>query len=84
MKMIKGTVESTAYLTYDNKASYGIISEGEQYTVISEGRQALKDMIFIRKGQQVCIAADVNGRTLLAGSSVIDIGKITRIKEDNK
>ncbi|MBO4373867.1 MAG: hypothetical protein J5829_02060 [Lachnospiraceae bacterium] len=84
MKRIKGTVESMADLTYDNKASYGIISEGEKYIVTSEGKQALKDLIFIRKGQQVCIDADVSGRTLKAISSVIDIGTISQTREDNK
>ncbi len=84
MKMIKGTVESMAYLKCDNKASYGIISEGERYTVTSEGRQALKDMIFIRKGQQVCIDADADGRTLTVRSSMIDIGNNSKIMEEDK
>ena len=84
MKMIKGTVESMAYLTYDNRASYGIISEGERYIVTSEGRQALKDMIFIRKGQQVCIDADADGRTLTVRSSMIDIGNNSKIMEEDK
>ena len=78
MKKIKGTVESMADLTYDNKASYDIISEGERYIVTSEGKQAIKDMIFIRRGQQVCIDADVTGRTLKVRSSMIDIENANR------
>lgn len=37
----------------ENQSKYKINSEGDEYLVLSTGRQAIKDNIFIRKGQQM-------------------------------
>lgn len=47
---VKGIV--TEEVTQDeDRSRYTIRSDGKEYTVISTGRQAIKDNLFVRKGQ---------------------------------
>ena len=39
----------------EDRSHYKVNSEGKEYAIISTGRQAVKDNLFIRKGQHMVI-----------------------------
>lgn len=70
---INGIVKSGVSLSPDGKVSYDLASDGKRYCVSSRGIQAVKDVIFVREGQQMSIKADYDNITLYTKESRIDI-----------
>lgn len=61
---LKGIVTEEVIQT-DNQSKYKIKSNGKEYSILSTGRQAAKDNLFIRKGQHM----EIEGKEDLVGNS---------------
>ena len=70
---ILGTVKSDVELSDECRAFYEISSDGKAYRIKSEGKQAIKDAIFIRKGQTISIEGTISSDTMEVESAKIDI-----------
>lgn len=70
---ILGTVKSDVKLSDECRASYEISSGGRAYRVRSDGKQAIKDAIFIRKGQTISIEGTISNNTMEVETARIDI-----------
>ena len=73
----------------ENKSHYTISSDGKEYAVISTGRQAIKDQLFVRKGQCMeieCSEAPENqaDRKLLFRKSKIMIAGNEVMRDDGR
>ena len=69
---MKGTVTDEAIYEKD-KAAYKVMSDDIKYDVVSSGKQAMKDLIFIRKGQEIEIQGNLEGEMIQAEKSKISI-----------
>ena len=70
---LQGIVDSEVSLLSEGRAGYDIISGDERYLVRSEGRQAIKDAIFVRKGQYMDITGEADDHVIKPEISRIDI-----------
>lgn len=61
----------------NNKAIYEISIDGEDYIVESDGTQAVKDYLFIRRGQNVVIEGDISDKHIEVQKARIDISGTT-------
>jgi len=57
----------------NNKAIYEISIDGKRFTAESVGNQAIKDYLFIRKGQNVEIEGDISDKHIEVQQAKIDI-----------
>lgn len=46
----------------EEKSLYKICADGQDYEIVSTGRQALKDYLFIRKGQKMEVEGCISSR----------------------
>ena len=60
-----------------DNGSYHISSGNKEYEIISKGKQALKDYLLIRKGQQVIVEGNQKDNTIHTEKSkiIIERGK---------
>ena len=79
MKIV-GVVETDA-LASDNEAMYKVDSDGVSYEIISTDKQAVKDMIFLRKGQKIEVDATVVNNNYISKGAIIDIASIYEKQE---
>ena len=56
-----------------DKVAYKVMSDDIKYDVVSSGKQAMKDLIFIRKGQEIEIQGNLEGEMIQAEKSKISI-----------
>lgn len=70
--IIKGIVEKEAAINGDY-VQYQIVSEGILYEIVSKDKQAVKDLIFLRKGQRIEVDAAHDNQDYISNGSVIDI-----------
>jgi hypothetical protein len=65
----------------EKQSSYKINTGEEELEVVSEGRQAIKDNIFIRKGLQMIVEGEKSGNKVLAKKSKIALKNRSEINE---
>ncbi|MCR5502014.1 MAG: hypothetical protein K6F53_03315 [Lachnospiraceae bacterium] len=73
--IIHGLVEEKAEIV-DNKVCYTVLTgpgNRERIRVVSEGKQALKDALFLRKDQKITVCGRRTGDGMSAHRSRIDI-----------
>ncbi|MCR4754195.1 MAG: hypothetical protein K5868_01570 [Lachnospiraceae bacterium] len=66
-------VENETIMTDTGKTKYSVVSGGRMYTAISDGTQAVRDAIFIRKGQRLSMIGTVDGDSINVERARIDI-----------
>ena len=79
---IRGVVEKEAAIN-GNEVKYQVNSNGSSYDIISKEKQAVKDLIFLRKGQNVEVEAFQKDNRYISQGSVIDIHREAD-KNENK
>lgn len=79
MKIV-GVVETEA-LASDNEAKYKVDSDGISYEIVSTDKQAVKDLIFLRKGQKIEVDATVVNNNYVSKGAIIDIASIYEKQE---
>lgn len=72
---IKGIVTNEATINQDT-AKYSVNMSDNQYVIESSGRQAVKDYIFIRKGQFVEVEGTFMDKCIVSKKTRIELGKI--------
>ena len=72
--VIKGVVMQEV-LEGENPSAYKIKSGEQEYSVISEGNQAIRDWIFIRKGQSVVVKGEEKKDKVFSKKSKIILEK---------
>ena len=65
-----------------NQSLYKIHTGEKEYAVISEGRQAIKDNIFISKGQHMIVAGKEEEGKIHSTQSKIILKRAEKISED--
>jgi len=78
--LINGKIEKVDII--DDHVEYDIFRKDKRYHVRSEEKQAVKDAIFLRKGQSIEIKATSRDGVILAKESRLDIRSIGRTDED--
>jgi hypothetical protein len=69
---VEGKIEGNIEIA-GNKVKYHVASGGDSYQVCSQNKQAVKDAIFLRKGQRVIIRGAPEGDQINVKESWIDI-----------
>jgi hypothetical protein len=59
----------------DNSVKYNVIKEDKSYNVLSLNRQAVKDAIFLRQGQNINIDGNSDGDVIYVSKAMIDINR---------
>ncbi|HJC25227.1 MAG TPA: hypothetical protein H9761_16255 [Candidatus Eisenbergiella merdavium] len=79
---IKGSV--TAGVIRDNETGrYKVDVGGREYEVVSKGRQAIKDYLFIRKGQRLEIEGEEENSRIRLEKCKIDIQSECNKNQEN-
>lgn len=70
---INGKIENIEIM--DNSVKYNVIKEDKSYNVLSLNRQAVKDAIFLRQGQNINIDGNSDGDVIYVSKAMIDINR---------
>ena len=70
---INGKIENVEIM--DNSVKYNVIKEDKSYNVLSLNRQAVKDAIFLRQGQNINIDGKSDGDVIYVSKAMIDINR---------
>ena len=70
---INGKIENIEIM--DNSVKYNVIKEDISYNVLSLNRQAVKDAIFLRQGQNINIDGNSDGDVIYVSKAMIDINR---------
>ena len=70
---INGKIENIEIM--DNSVKYNVIKEDKSYNVLSLNRQAVKDAIFLRRGQNINIDGNSDGDVIYVSKAMIDINR---------
>lgn len=68
---ITGKVEHITL--YDDRVTYEVTAPKKRYRVCSDGRQAVKDAVFLREGQRIEISGMPKGKLIIVKDAKIDI-----------
>lgn len=74
---IKGIIEKPASIN-GNQVEYQVDSGGRIYVIISKDKQAVKDYLFLRKGQSVEVVATEENEEYISYGSKIELARLVR------
>ena len=69
-------------LLKDDKAIYSVETDSGTYLVITSGKQAVLDAVFLRDGMRIMIEGDVSRDTIRPDKLVIDLKTEVQTHED--